>query len=99
MLLGRVGDTPFIGCGFYAGTACAVTATGMGEQIIQKMLSREVYDSVAGGVPIKEACTGEIDRYAPGVPTGIIGISRSDCAVVSNTGMAAYSIVKDAGVE
>ena len=38
-LLGRVGDTPIIGSGFYAGPHGAVAATGVGEHIIRNMLA------------------------------------------------------------
>ena len=42
-LLGRVGDTPLIGCGFYAGAHGAVAATGIGEYLIRTMLASTVY--------------------------------------------------------
>jgi L-asparaginase/beta-aspartyl-peptidase (threonine type) len=96
MMLGRVGDSPLIGCGFYAGNACAVTATGMGEEIIKKMLCRKVYESVSQGISIEEACGVEIDRYPPDIAVGLIGITRKKFAILSNTGMAAYSLVKAA---
>jgi L-asparaginase / beta-aspartyl-peptidase len=37
MMIGRVGDTPMIGCGFYAGEYGAVAVTGRGEEIIRRM--------------------------------------------------------------
>ena len=42
-LLGRVGDTPIMGSGFYAGPLGAIAATGVGEHIVRTMLARTVY--------------------------------------------------------
>jgi L-asparaginase/beta-aspartyl-peptidase (threonine type) len=56
MLRGRIGDTPLIGCGYYLGPAGAVCATGIGEQIIRRMLSRVVYDRIAAGDDPQSAC-------------------------------------------
>ena len=49
MLRGRVGDTPIIGSGFYAGRHGAVATTGIGEEIVRRMLAREVYQLLADG--------------------------------------------------
>ena len=39
MLRGRVGDTPIIGAGLYAGPHGAVAATGDGEEIMRRVLA------------------------------------------------------------
>jgi len=39
---GRVGDSPIIGAGTYAGPACAVSGTGTGEYFIRLTLAREI---------------------------------------------------------
>ncbi|MBU7032308.1 MAG: isoaspartyl peptidase/L-asparaginase [Theionarchaea archaeon] len=43
-LKGRVGDSPLIGCGTYAGERCAISATGMGENIMRSMFAKSVHD-------------------------------------------------------
>jgi hypothetical protein len=54
-LLGRVGDTPIIGSGFYAGPLGAVAATGIGEQIVRHLLARTVYGWIEDGMPLEQA--------------------------------------------
>ncbi|NNF05789.1 MAG: L-asparaginase, partial [Candidatus Eisenbacteria bacterium] len=44
MLLGRVGDTPIIGAGVFAGPKGAVATTGDGEEIMRRVLAKEAYD-------------------------------------------------------
>lgn len=45
---GRVGDTPLIGCGFYADNRMGAAAcTGWGEQIMKTVLARTTVDQVA----------------------------------------------------
>jgi beta-aspartyl-peptidase (threonine type) len=95
MMLGRVGDAPMIGCGFYAGPVCAIAATGIGEEIIKKMLAKTVYDVISRGKDIKKACKEGINMFPPEITVGIIGISRTDYAAVSNKEMANYALVKE----
>jgi beta-aspartyl-peptidase (threonine type) len=95
MLVGRVGDTPMIGCGFYAGPAGAVAATGIGEEIIRRMLAKKVYDALRedGDVPV--ACRDGIGLFAAGIPVGLIGITREGYAVSSNRPMAHHAMVRE----
>lgn len=93
MLLGRVGDSPLIGCGFYAGPIAAVACTGIGEEIIKRMLARAVYDSIANGQQVREACRTGISPFPGSTPAGIIAISRTGCAIVSNRPMAHYALM------
>lgn len=45
---GRVGDTPLIGCGFYAdNTMGAAACTGWGEQIMKTVLAKTAVDQIA----------------------------------------------------
>jgi beta-aspartyl-peptidase (threonine type) len=96
MMQGRVGDSPMIGCGFYAGPACAVASTGIGEEIIRRMLAKAVYDMVSQGEDIKSACERGLDLFPNEIKVGIIGISREGFVALSNTGMAQYSLIKEA---
>jgi len=95
MMLGRIGDSPMIGCGFYAGSACAIVTTGMGEEIIKRMLAKTVYDMVSSGEDIEKACEKGVDIFAPGIKVGIIAISKEGFTVASNTEMANYVLVKE----
>ncbi|MGB9716260.1 MAG: isoaspartyl peptidase/L-asparaginase [Thermodesulfovibrionales bacterium] len=95
MLLGRVGDSAMIGCGFYAGPYGAVAATGAGEEIIRRMLTKNVYDMISRGEDIKEACRKGIEMFPPEIKVGIIAISKKGFSVVANTEMANYALIKE----
>jgi L-asparaginase/beta-aspartyl-peptidase (threonine type) len=68
-LLGRVGDTPIIGGGFYAGPAGAVAATGIGEYIVRHLLDRGRHAARAGPEarhrPVRQERPGGPDRRQP----------------------------------
>src|SRR5439155_944160 len=55
MLPGRVGDSPIVGAGLYAGPHGAVSATGFGEAILKRVLSKFVYDRMAEGLSAQRA--------------------------------------------
>jgi L-asparaginase/beta-aspartyl-peptidase (threonine type) len=95
MMVGRVGDTPMIGCGFYAGSACAVAVTGIGEEIMKRMPAKTVYDMVLDGEDIKSACAKGIAMFPAEIAAGIIGISTTGHAVASNREMANYVMVEE----
>ena len=91
MLHGRVGDTPLIGCGFYAGPAAAVATTGIGEEIIRRMLARAVHDWIAQGEDVARACERGAASLPKEIPVGVIAISPRGSAVAANRDMAAAS--------
>ena len=93
MMVGRVGDTPMIGCGFYTGEHGAVAVTGLGEEIIKRMSAKAVYDLLPGQT--ESACQKGLELFSS--RTGIIAISIDGYAAVSNRGMASWAIVKDKG--
>jgi L-asparaginase/beta-aspartyl-peptidase (threonine type) len=95
MMLGRVGDSPMIGCGFYAGPACALATTGMGEMIIKKMFARTVYDMVSHGEDIRKACKKGVTMFPLEISVGIVAISKKSYMVAANTEMAHYTMVKE----
>jgi len=90
MMVGRVGDTPMIGCGFFCGEYGAVAVTGRGEEIIRRMCAKAVHDLLTTGT--KGACLKGLELFTS--RTGIIAISRDGHAVASNEGMASWAIVK-----
>lgn len=86
-LLGRVGDTPVIGSGFYAGPHGAVAATGIGEQIVRHLLAYTVYGWIAEGMPLKKALSRAIDFFPEEVDIGLIAVSRTEAGSKSNRDM------------
>ncbi len=62
---GRVGDTPFIGSGFYADSDYgAAAATGVGEDLMRGVISYEIVSKMKNGLTAQEACSeamAEID--------------------------------------
>lgn len=93
MLLGRVGDVPFVGCGFYAGEIGAVAATGIGEEIVKKMLSKAIYDKIACGVGLRQACREALQLFPETVPIGIIAITKNECVAIANRRMPSAKVV------
>jgi beta-aspartyl-peptidase (threonine type) len=97
-LMGRVGDTPIIGCGFFAGAAGAVAVTGIGEYIVRQMLARTVYQWIERGVPLHAAMDRGIALFNKSVDIGIIATNDSGAAVDSNREMPWAILENDEGV-
>ncbi len=87
-LPGRVGDTPLIGCGIYAGPKGAVTATGVGEEIIRRVLCKAVYDQITSGAEAQEACEEGLTLFPADVPVGLIAVDGKGWGAACNTDMA-----------
>lgn len=86
-LLGRVGDTPIIGSGFYAGPEGAVAATGIGEHIVRHLLARTVYGWIADGMALQQALERGVALFDPGISVGLIAVSRTEAGAHSNSDM------------
>jgi L-asparaginase / beta-aspartyl-peptidase len=95
MMLGRVGDTAVIGAGFFAGKKAAIAATGIGEDIMRRVLAKSVYDLVHTGQEIEYACERGIAFFPRTIPVGLIAISSRGYAVVANRPMAAFAMVEE----
>lgn len=95
MMVGRVGDTPMIGCGYYAGPAGAFAATGIGEEIIKRMLAKTAYDFLDGGEDVGSAGRKGIGLFEREMPAGLIGISVKGFAVCANRSMAHHAMVRE----
>jgi L-asparaginase/beta-aspartyl-peptidase (threonine type) len=91
-LRGRVGDSPIIGAGIYCGKKGAVVATGIGEEIIRRMLSYRIYQKI-GEKPLVDICREEIEKFGK-IPVGVIAINDSEECAISNLTMP-YAIIKD----
>lgn len=95
MLPGRVGDSPQIGSGLYAGKHGAVTATGIGEEIIKRVLCKSVYDKIARGIAPQKACEWGISLFPKEISVGLIAVSRKGVGVASNRDMAHWILVEE----
>lgn len=67
---GRIGDSPLVGCGTYAGEHAAVSASGMGENIMRSVFAKSVHDATPE-CGIQKALEMFL-QYSP--ETGAIGI-------------------------
>lgn len=61
---GRVGDSPLVGCGYYADKDAAVSCTGDGEDFIRLLIAKRASDFVAGGMNAQEAAEAAINVLA-----------------------------------
>ena len=95
MLAGRVGDTPLPGCGFYAGPQAAVAATGIGEEIIRRMVSMRLYEDIRRGTSVEEGCRDVIEWFPKEYSLGVISISRVGIGVEHNRDMAWAKCVEE----
>lgn len=94
-LLGRVGDTPIIGSGFYAGAAGAVAATGIGEHIMRTTLAMRVYLWIEAGMDLQEALQRGVALIPGDVDVGVIAVSRTQAGAHSNAEMP-HAIIEHA---
>lgn len=92
MLQGRVGDSPLMGCGVYAGPHGAVAATGVGEEIVRRLLSKTVYDWLAEGIAPARAAKRGISMFPDVVDIGLLVVGKTGQAIVSNRDMASAQI-------
>ncbi len=91
-LLGRVGDTPLVGCGFYAGPLGAVAATGIGEHIMRQLLAHTVYGWLASGMPLAAALRRGVALFPQEVDIGLIAVTRKEAGSDSNRPMPAWRL-------
>jgi beta-aspartyl-peptidase (threonine type) len=89
---GRIGDTPVIGTGSYAGPAGAVTATGHGEACMRICLAKYVYDQMERGATALEAAQAGVAHMVERVDgrAGVIVLdshgNRAWCTSTSRIG-------------
>ncbi|MBV9691657.1 MAG: isoaspartyl peptidase/L-asparaginase [Ktedonobacteraceae bacterium] len=57
---GRVGDSPLVGCGFYADENAAISCTGHGEDFVRLLLAKRAADFVAYGATAHAAAESSI---------------------------------------
>jgi isoaspartyl peptidase/L-asparaginase-like protein (Ntn-hydrolase superfamily) len=93
MLRGRVGDSPLMGAGVYAGPHGAVAATGVGEEIVRRFLSKTVYDWLAEDVAPSRAAQRAVAMFPDVVDVGLLVAGKDGQAVASNRNMASALLV------
>jgi beta-aspartyl-peptidase (threonine type) len=82
---GRVGDTPLWGSGFWIDERIALTATGIGEAITQKLLCHRV--ALHEG-SIEDALRFGLDLFDPSIEVGLIGLTAEGEGIgLANTSM------------
>lgn len=75
---GRIGDSPLIGAGTYAGELCGVSCTGEGEAIIRGTLARDVAAVMEyKGLGLQEAVDFVIKERLDEGMAGMIAVSRN----------------------
>jgi beta-aspartyl-peptidase (threonine type) len=91
MLPGRVGDSPIVGSGLYAGPHGAVSATGFGEEIMKRVLSKFVYDRIEAGLSAQRATDRGVALFPKNIPVGVIAIGRRGWGESCNRSMAFFA--------
>ncbi len=91
MLPGRVGDSPVLGSGIYAGPAGAVCATGIGEEIMKRVLSKAVYDAMAAGRTPQKAAELGVGLFPRGVSVGLIVVGKRGWGEACDKDMAFFA--------
>lgn len=92
MLRGRVGDSPLMGAGVYAGPEGAVAATGVGEEIARRFLCKTIYDWLTQGMSPGQAAERAVAMFPEVVDVGVLVVGRDGHAVASNRDMAAAAV-------
>src|SRR6266581_881065 len=92
--LNRVGDSPIVGAGLYAGPLGAVSATGFGEEILKRVLSKFVYDRIAEGLSAQQAADRGVALFPKTVPVGVIAVGPRGWGEACNRHMAFFASTK-----
>jgi L-asparaginase / beta-aspartyl-peptidase len=74
---GRVGDSPLVGCGFYADDNAAVSCTGDGEDFSRLLIAKRAADFVAHGETARDAAATAI-AFLGAKATGTGGLIMVD---------------------
>lgn len=95
---GRIGDTPLVGCGFYADKCAAVSCTGYGEDFVRLLIARRAAELTAQGLSAcdaSEACIAYLSAMAEG-KGGLIVVDRlGHVGFTWNSEHMAYAYVRE----
>lgn len=87
-LHGRVGDTPNLGAGVFAGEGGAIACTGNGDHILRARLATRIHDHLVKGKGPREAGKAETDRFEDWVDVFVVVVSKDDYAGMGNRDIA-----------
>ena len=78
-MLGRVGDTPLVGCGGYANTVAAASTTGHGESIMKTVLAWDVVRNIEDGLNPMQACAKSVNKMVSSIQGvgGVISLNKN----------------------
>ncbi len=93
-LLGRVGDSPLLGCGLYAGEHGAIACTGVGEEITRRLLAKTAYDNLAHGWTAEQVAKHACSLFPQEITVGILVVGKTSYASLSNRDMATAVLAK-----
>jgi beta-aspartyl-peptidase (threonine type) len=91
---GRIGDSPLVGCGFYADENAAVSCTGHGEDFVRLLIARRAAEYVARGLTAHKAAEeaiGFLGAKASGTGGLIIVDHRGNVGFAWNSQNMAYA--------
>ena len=91
---GRVGDSPLVGCGFYADEYAAVSCTGHGEDFVRLLIAKRAADFAASGQSAREAAQSAIatlSAHATGTGGLIIVDRKGDVGFAWNSRNMSYA--------
>lgn len=86
-ITGRIGDSPLVGCGFYAGEYGAVVSTGKGEELIKKLSAYRCY-SLIPELGLEEACEKVVEDHPEGASIGLIAVGEEGVYSASSKQMS-----------
>ncbi len=76
---GRIGDSPVVGAGTYAGSHCGVSCTGWGEYFIRHAVAHDIQARMAYlGLPLREAAQQVILEKLEKQRKGLVGVVAMD---------------------
>jgi beta-aspartyl-peptidase (threonine type) len=101
---GRVGDSPLVGCGFYADENAAISCTGHGEDFIRLLIAKRAADFVGSGNTAREAAEAAIAVLSAKAPEtgsgGLIVVDRKgNVGFARNSQHMAHAYMIDGMVE
>lgn len=91
---GRVGDSPLVGCGFYADENAAISCTGYGEDFIRLLLAKRAADYVARGDDARtaaQAAIADLGQKADGTGGLIVADRAGNVGFAWNSQNMAYA--------
>lgn len=85
---GRVGDTPILGAGLYAGTVGAIAATGDGERIVEATLARLGYERIRRGDAVQAIAESYANELGAQGSIGVIALDAKNYGAATASTMA-----------